>query len=186
MSKLNATVTESLAAISTINENIARLQEEAKAARKNAIEPFLDALAATGEVSLIVIRGSTPGFNDGEPCEHSADMFVNVKSAKDEELYDGDLGFELPDDLVNGLVDEVSYERPSYKKVVNEGALAANMALCREHGHVYEEPSDEIMKSLRAVVFTIAEEENGTDYYVTYVLKDGKFEVNTGHYSCGY
>lgn len=186
MTQLNSVVQSSLAGILGINENIARLQAEAKVARKAAIEPFLEALAASGEVSLIVVRGSTPGFNDGEPCEHSADMFVNVKSAKEEDLHDGDLGFELPEELIEGLADEVSYEKPSYKRVINEGALAANVALCKEHGHVYAEPSAEVMKALRAVIFDTAEEENGTNYYVSYVLKDGKFEVDTGHYDCGY
>ncbi|WP_065091460.1 hypothetical protein [Rhizobium leucaenae] len=186
MTNLNVAVSASLAGILSINENIASLQEEAKAARKAAIEPFLEALAASGEVSLVVVRGHTPGFNDGEPCEHSAEMFVNIKKAKEEDVLDGDFGIDLPEELVEGLVDEVSYERPSYKRIVNEGALAANIALCREHGHVYGEPSAEILKALNAVIFDTVEEENETNYYVTYVLTDGKFEVSTGEYDCGY
>lgn len=186
MTQLNSVVQSSLAGIIGINENIARLQEEAKTARKAAIEPFLAALAASGEVSLIVVRGSTPGFNDGEPCEHSADMFVNIKSAKEEELDEGDLGFELPEELAEGIKQEQTWNRETRSHVVDATALADNIALCREHGHVYAEPSADIMKALTAVIFDTAEEENDTNYFVTYVLKDGKFEVNTGEYDCGY
>lgn len=46
MTTLNAAVDSSLKTIRGINENIAKLQEEAKAARKAAVEPFLEALAA--------------------------------------------------------------------------------------------------------------------------------------------
>jgi hypothetical protein len=186
MTQLNSVVQSSLAGILGINENIARLQEEAKVARKAAIEPFLDALAASGEVSLIVVRGSTPGFNDGEPCEHSADMYVNIKSAVSEDLHDNDLGFELPEELVEGLKKESTWDRVARDYIVDHTAFAANVALCKEHGHVYSEPSADIMKALTAVIFDTAEEENDTNYFVTYVLKDGKFEVTTGEYDCGY
>lgn len=186
MTQLNSVVQSSLAGILSINENIARLQEEAKAARKAAIEPFLSALAESGEVSLIVVRGSTPSFNDGEPCEHSADMFVNIKAATEEELHDNDLGFELPEELVDGLKRERTWNREKRDYDVDATALAANIAICKEYGHVYGEPSAEVMKALRAVIFDVAEEENVTNYFVTYVLKDGKFEVTTGEYDCGY
>ncbi|POO54365.1 hypothetical protein CPJ18_02385 [Agrobacterium rosae] len=186
MTAINEAVTSSVSAIREINENIARLKEEAKAARSAAIDPFLNVIAESGEVSLIVVRGSTPGFNDGEPCEHSADLFVNVKRAKEDELYDGYLGFELPSELIDGLKDEVSYEKPSYRRVINEGALAHNEALCREHGHVYAEPSAEIMSAITDVIFDTVEEENGTNYYVSFVLIEGKFVKFSGEYDCGY
>lgn len=187
MRNLSHAVQSTVAEIASINETIAKLQADAKVARKEAIKPFLEALALSGEVSLIVVRGSTPGFNDGEPCEHSADIFVNVKSAKENDLLDGDkYGFEFPEDVKNALVAEYSYEKPSYKRVVNEGALGKNIELCRSAGHVYEEPSADVMQAIQSVIFDTAEEENGTNYYVSYILNDGKFEVHTGEYDCGY
>jgi len=186
MSEVNAVVADSLASIAAVNENIKRLNEEAKAARQKALEPFLEALAASGQVSIIVVRGYTPGFNDGEPCEHSADVFVNVKSIWSEELYDSGVDAELPEDLVEGLQYEQSYDREAREYVTDEKILAANEALCKEHGHVYLEPSKDIMDAISTLIFETAEEENGTDYYVTYLLKDGKFEVFRGEYDCGY
>lgn len=181
MNSLDATVTESLSAIQGINAEIARLAEEAKAARKKAIEPFLESLAKSGEVSIIVVRGYTPGFNDGEPCEHSADFFVNVKSV----WGDDSVGVDLPSDLIDGLEPEGKWVKDEGYKT-DEAILANNIALCQKHGHVYLEPSAEIMKAISNVIFDTAEEENETNYYVTYLLKDGKFEVHSGHYDCGY
>lgn len=185
MTHLNTAVATGLSAINDINENIARLKEEAKAARQKAIQPFLVALAASGQVSLIVVRGHTPGFNDGEPCEHSADVFVNVKSIIAEDVHDSGVDVDLPDELVEGLGEERTWSR-EHGYVTNAGILEANEALCREHGHVYAEPSPELMTAINTLIFTTAEEENRTNYYVTYQLKDGNFEVSTGEYDCGY
>jgi hypothetical protein len=186
MTSLNTAVETSLAGIRDISANIARLTEEAKTARKAAIEPFLDALAASGEVSLIVVYGYTPGFNDGEPCEHSGDFFVNIQHAADEDMLDRDFELDLPDELTGGLRKERSWNSAKRDYVIDAGAAEGNAALCREHGHVYAKPSPPIMKAISDVIFDAAEEENGTNYFVTYVLKDGKFGVNSGEYDCGY
>lgn len=170
MTVLSGVVAESLSKIAVINERITKLAEEAKAARLAALEPFLDVLAASGEVSLIVIYGYTPGFNDGEPCTHSADFLVNVRDVFGEDWHDRrDIG--LPEELIEGL---------------DWGNETRNAELAKEHGHVYAKPSQEIIDAISSVVFDTVEEENGTDYYVAYVLKDGKFEKFEGHYDCGY
>ncbi|MGV1754758.1 hypothetical protein [Agrobacterium sp. CG674] len=168
MTAINTAVAGSLASILAINENITKLQEEAKAAREAALEPFLAALAESGEVSLIVVYGSTPGFNDGEPCTHSYDYFVNVEQARDEDCFDR--GFDL-DDLEELLTDEDGC-------ITEESTKAA--------GHVYGAPSKEIKTAIGQLIVETVDEEEGTDYYVTYVLKDGKFEKNSGEYDCGY
>lgn len=168
---LNAATETSLANIRNIGLDIARLTQEAKEARKAAIEPFLDALAASGEVSLIVIYGYTPGFNDGEPCTHSGDYLVNILDLQESCDLDNDkFNLELPEELVEGLMN-------------NRGDDAA---LCAKHGHVHKHPSADIMDAIANVVFETAEEEHGTNYYVAYVLKDGKFLMNSGEYDCDY
>lgn len=186
MTTLNAVVENSLSTIRAIDANIVRLRDEAKAARQNAIQPFLEALAASGEVSLIVVYGYTPGFNDGEPCEHSADHFVNVEQCFREEMFDRGVGLGDLEELGAGLKHERQWNGAKRGYDINLNALQENLDLCKAHGHVWAEPSTEIMTAIRDVIFETAEEENGTDYYVAYILKDGKFEVKSGEYECGY
>lgn len=187
MTTLNAVVENSLSNIRGINANIVRLQEEAKAARQAAIEPFLEALAASGTVSLIVVWGYTPGFNDGEPCEHSYSYAVNIQDAKSEDLFErGSMGLGDLEELGGGLKSERQWSsaKGGYEEFPN--AIADNIALCEAHGHIWAKPDAEIMRAINEVIIQTAEEENGTDYYVSYILKDGKFEVVRGDYDCGY
>lgn len=158
----------------TIGAEVAELQRKAKEARKAALEPFLDELAKSGTVSIITIRGYTPGFNDGEPCEHGADFWVNIKRHAEDEI---DQNEDL-EEIFEAL--QGSAWRPT------EEDKAANRAICAEHGHVYDEPSKEIMDAIEAVIFDSIEEDYGTDYYVTFTLKDGKFVREEGDYDCGY
>lgn len=185
---LNDAVEKSLSTIREIDEKVAKLQEEAKLARQAAFEPFLESLAASGEVSLIVIYGYTPGFNDGEPCEHSGDFFVNIAQAKSDDCFERGIdaleGEEF--EWIEQLQKESSYNYATRSYDINTGAMAHNEKLCAEHGHVYKAPSDEIIKAINDVIFETCEEENGTDYYVVYILKDGKFERHSGAYDCGY
>ncbi|MEZ2132519.1 MULTISPECIES: hypothetical protein [unclassified Sinorhizobium] len=186
MSQLSETVAGSLKAIRDINDNIERLRKEAKAARAAAIEPFLESLAATGEVSLIVVYGYTPGFNDGEPCVHSSSWHVNIEGAQDDDLFDLDLDLDLPEEITKGLKPDRSWDSAKSDYVTNVNARAENIALCRKHGHMFLKPSDTIMKAISDVIYDTIEEEKGTNYYVTYTLKDGKFEKSEGYYYCGY
>lgn len=186
MTHLSETVGSSLDAIRGINAKIAALREEAKSERQKALEPFLAALAASGEVSLIVVRGYTPGFNDGEPCEHSADFWVNVKECMSNDAHEDRFGFELSDEIVDGIESEDTYDREARRYVTNPAILKNNIDLCAKHGHVYQEPSKQITDAIRELILATAENENSTNYYVSYVLTDGKFEINTGEYDCGY
>lgn len=167
-------VKEVLINLKKIGNEVVELQRQAKEARKAALEPFLDALAASGQVSIITVRGSTPGFNDGEPCEHSADVWVNIKNhAYDEVDESGNL-----EDVFEELVGSI------YR--LTEAEEAENVAICAKHGHVFGLPDDEIMQAIHAVIFDSIEEDFGTDYYVTFTLKDGKFVREEGDYDCGY
>lgn len=178
MSAALATVAPTLAALSAINAEIFALKEAARAKRKEAVEPFLEALAKTGEVSVIVIRGYTPGFNDGEPCEHSASFWVNLEQLHGEDMLEyGDYDLAIGDEVVEQLTH-------NYHAI--PGVDAKNVEVAASIGHVWEAPSADTMRAIEEVLFDTAEEENGTDYYVTYLLKDGKFVVTSGDYDCGY
>jgi hypothetical protein len=167
-------IQDTLNNLRTIGAEVVELQRKAKEARKAALEPFLEALAASGEVSIITIRGYTPGFNDGEPCEHGADFWVNVNQHWSDEV-------DMTGDLEN-IFDALqgSTWRPT------EEDKAANRAACAELCHVYDAPSVEILEAIQAVIYDSIEEDFGTNYYVAFVLKDGKFERHEGDYDCGY
>jgi hypothetical protein len=187
MTAITEIATASMSEVSRIGAEIVALQEEAKRKRQEAMKPFLEALAASGAVSIIVIKGYTPGFNDGEPCEHSADFYVNVEQIMDNDLHeDGDLGFELPEEILDGIQTDDAWNSTTRTYEEIPEAAEHNRALCRAHGHVYSPPGEEVMKAISALIFETAEEDYNTDYYITYVLKDGKFEVTNGDYDCGY
>ena len=186
MTAINSLVGSTLADILAINTEVEALLASAKTKRQAAVQPFLDALAASGEVSIIAIRGYTPGFNDGEPCTHSAEFYVNVKAIIGDEVLEslGD-GLELGD-WTEDIEAEEGWDTGYKKRVFDQAKLDANIQLCKDHGHVYLEPSRDVMSAIDTLLFTNAEEEFGTDYYVVYILKDGKFERTDGEYSAGY
>lgn len=173
-------IQDTLNNLKQIGNEVQELQRKAKEARKAALEPFLEALAASGEVSIITVRGSTPAFNDGEPCEHSADFWVNVQQHIENDV---DMTSDLEDIEVE---DYQTWDREQRQYRDIPGAIERNTAACAEHGHIYDKPSDEIMQAISAVIFDSIEEDFGTDYYVTFILKDGKFVRDEGDYDCGY
>ena len=158
------------------------LQRTAKEARKAALQPFLDELAKSGTVSIITLRGYTPGFNDGEPCEHSADFWVNVAQHWGDDV---DETHELGK-IFEKLQNTYEWDRENRRRVDLPEAIEANRKLCAEHGHVYDAPSSEIVGAIEAVIFNSIEEDYSTNYYVTFMLKDGKFVRDEGDYDCGY
>jgi hypothetical protein len=175
-------IQETLNNLKTIGNEVIELQRKAKEARKAALEPFLEALAASGEVSIITVRGSTPSFNDGEPCEHGADFWVNVKQHAADEI---DMNDDL-EELFEELQDYRVYNRETRQYDEIPGAIDTNRALCAAKGHVYDTPSKEIMDAISAVIFDSIEEDYGTNYFVTFTLEDGKFKRYEGEYDCGY
>jgi len=175
-------VAETLINLRTIGAEVAELQRKAKEARKAALEPFLAELAKSGEVSIITVRGYTPSFNDGEPCEHGSDFWVNIGQHWGDEV---DMTSDL-EEIFEGLQKTYVYERPSYTRIDIPEAIEANRKLCAVHGHVFDTPSDEIMQAISAVIYDSIEEDFGTNYYVTFILKDGMFERYEGDYDAGY
>lgn len=180
--------------LTAIAAEMTALQERAKAARKEALEPFLAALAASGLVSVIVVRGYTPSFNDGEPCEHSADFYVNVDQLFQDDLLESDdygLGSLVEDehDEADGEWFKRSYRyehvNGAYTRVDIPDALEHNTALAAKHGHVWAAPDAEVLKAIGELIFNTEEEDNGTNYYATYILEDGKFVRREGGYDCG-
>lgn len=179
-------VSTTLDSLERIGEEMQRLNERMRAERKAALQPFLDALAASGEVSVIAITGYTPAFNDGEPCTHTAEYYVNVKECFEQDLLRPDVIPGLPDEICDGLKPVGGYDSRLCRWVDYPEAEEENAELCRKFGHVYAPPSREIDAAIRDLVFAAAEDEHTTNYCVSYILKDGKFEEHSGSYDCGY
>lgn len=175
-------IQETMTNLKKIGDEVAELQRKAKEARKAALEPFLDELARSGTVSIITVRGYTPGFNDGEPCEHSANFWVNVVQHWDDEV---DETYELGE-IFEELQNTHKWDRENRRRVDLPEAIEANRKLCAEHGHIFDAPSKEIIDAISAVIFDSIEEDYSTNYYVTFTLKDGKFVREEGDYDCGY
>lgn len=172
---LSDVVAKSLEEISAIDDHIAALAEQAKQARLDAMKPFLDVLAKSGLVSIITVRGSTPGFNDGEPCEHSYETYVNIADHADDEI-----DTKYIDDA------EDFYGTLESRHASTEGFRERNREKCAAIGHVYDRPEKKVMDAIETLITETVDADNGTDYQVTYVLKDGAFEVHTDDYDCGY
>lgn len=175
-------IQDTLNNLKTIGNEVVELQRKAKEARKAALEPFLEALAKSGEVSIITVRGYTPSFNDGEPCEHSADFWVNLEQHYGDEIdMTGDV-----EEIWDEFQHTYNWNNQTRQRDYIPEAIEHNRKLCAEHGHVYLPPSDEIIQAIKAVIFDSIEEDNGTNYYVSFVLKDGKFVREEGEYDPGY
>ena len=87
--------------LSIIESDVTSAIEAAFKRRDEAVDTVLDLIAKSGEVSVIGIRASTPGFNDGEPCENMTTVYIGLKDMVDEEVLSF-FGDDLPD-----FVDEV-------------------------------------------------------------------------------
>lgn len=172
---LSDVVAKSLTEISAIGDNIAALAEQAKQARLDAMKPFLDVLAKSGLVSIITVRGSTPGFNDGEPCEHSYETFVNIADHANE---------EIDTKYIKDAKD--FYGTLESKYTDEEGWEERNRVKCAAIGHIYDQPEKKVVDAIETLITETVDNDNGTDYQVTCVLKDGAFEVHTDSYDCGY
>lgn len=176
-------IQETLNNLAEIGNQVIDLQKKAKEARKAALEPFLTALAASGEVSIITVRGSTPSFNDGEPCEHSADFYVNIEQHWGDEV---DMTGDLEEQIFEELMEYQHWNSQKREYDISEEGLLINREVCERHGHVFHKPSAEIIQAIDAVIFDSIEEDYGTNYYVTFILKDGKFVREEGEYDPGY
>lgn len=180
MHDLEPIVGDALIRLGAISAEAQGNSQGTKIARAEALEPFLTTLAASGEVSIIVVRAYTP-WQEDEP-QHVADFFVNVKEIIAEGIEDDNCGLELPAELISRLQAEDRWSQELRRMVDTPGAHDANVELCASNGHVYDPPSESVRAAIEKLIFETAEMEEETDYFVSYVLKEGRFEVRRGPY----
>ena len=189
--------------MSTIKAAIADVKEKEAALLKTlseAVTPVLDAIAATGEADMIYIYGYTPGFNDGDPCEHGTTVLVNLGELFGEEKTEeyfvaGE--FDLESEEIAELLEEleaIPYVS-RYSDNVTEEQLAAYDAaknvvhdkLSKAIGIRWESPADaDIETAIETIVVPALDREFGTNYQVLYRLKDGAFVRSDDEYECGW
>lgn len=158
--------------ISQIRAHVAEAAAAAALAMHNARMPLLEAIAESGEVGIFVYRGYTPGFNDGEPCEHSFDWYVNLKEIQYDETLN--YGFE-------GLPEEIS----ALAEMLEEQEYLSLEEISERLQLPINKPSDEIYQGCTLLADLLDEEHNTNEWHI-YLFRDGKFVEFTGEYDCGY
>lgn len=133
---------------------------------KTALDSLLKALAESDDISLIAVIGSTPGFNDGEPCTHSADYYVN-----------GDIVEAVSQ--VPELFEVAGIEIDDPHEVTTE---------LERLGFQMADPANdkELYRAIDAAVIPALDQEFGTNYAVLYVFRDGMYSRYHTDYDCGY
>lgn len=162
--KINQVVNGTISELLSIQQRVDELLQQAEQLRAAALQPLLQWLAESKTVSLITVRGYTPSFNDGEPCEHTSDCYINVRQHVYEEI-----PFPSSESIEEELLEDYLYT-PSTE------ALQHNASVCEKHKHVYDLPPQEIISAIHNVIYESIEKQYSTNYIVQFVLRDGRFE----------
>lgn len=145
-----------------IQESI-RLIDEAAAvyekAVQDAMEPGLKYIAEKygNDLGIITILGWTPGFNDGEPCEHTTDHMFGYS-----ELCNYGLEYLIDDWLEDNedLAEELKEKRVKVQTEVSE--------------------------FVSKVLDPLFEKKHGTDYRIHIIFENGTYRIEEAEYDCGY
>ena len=135
-----------------------QIQENGKEFIQNL---FQDVFDQNPGLNFVMIRGWTPGFNDGEPCTHSQETFVGriswgcYQDFSDYELYDE---FEVEFDEGDNVVSHINSE-------------------CKTLDQVYEQ-----LEAYSEIIERVFD----TNFEIQAKLVDGKVVVTEDEYDCGY
>lgn len=140
---------------------LAKLKEEESKNFKSFLkELFLE----YPEVKRLIWEGYTPSFNDGDPCTHSEELYINWTERELDDSYD----YEDEDE-----------ERGRLQFYWNE--------ILNFEG---EAPPEEVAidSDLRQILynFNYVEDNYNTDYIVQFYMKDGEVVEKYEYYDCGY
>lgn len=158
----------------SLKKEIIAKREEFAEYKKNTyteknLKLILEEMFTKYKLDILVFRGYTPGFNDGDPCEHSTDWF------DDEEM------FYYIDGAEDGDFDD--YEDHSYKFDF------ANLEKVNEYVNAMSYGTEERneFNTYGSVIVDIMDELQGTDYkYIIYVNKEDQIIIEHEEYYCGY
>lgn len=160
--------------LKTLINETKKLNEEYNNKLADLSKSIVEELANTG-ISTIYIYGYTPGFNDGDPCEHTTDFYVNVERVWLNEL-DGVRminRYALPKGV--SLDDDDCDNEEEAQKIVESAGVQ------------WQDPRDgDVNWAIGNVLIPMLDKEFETDYQVLFVIKDGKVERYHEDYNCGY
>ena len=130
-------------------------------ALKEAVDPTLKHIAEYygDKLDIITLVGSTPGFNDGEPCEHSSDWGVGYSFLTDYGL----------EDLMEDWFDEEDQEE-----------------LVEELLEKQVEVPEEVKSFIGQVLDPFFEEKLDTNYRAHIIFENGTYRIEEEDYDCGY
>jgi hypothetical protein len=177
--------------IATTLQEISNAKQEYERLMQQAVEPVLKAIAESGQVSHLVVIGFLPGFNDGEPCEHTVNSYVNIQEMISEELFDRGISVlnEVFDEDFIEKMDDVGYI-PTYRELNEEEKTFLQTAeqICEEKGALFERCSDKaILNAIDAIIVPYLDSVHQTNYQVAFVFnKDGTYKKFVDDYDCGY
>lgn len=153
---------EFLNKIKETTKQIAEAQEAYKNAVKDAVEPTLDHIAKEygDKIDLITILGYTPGFNDGDPCEHGSDYGFGFE-------WLANYGLE---DVVEDLVEDEEDVEQKIEELMSKEVVVP----------------EELKNFVGQVLDPFYKEKHETDYIVYIFFENGTYRIVEDEYDCGY
>lgn len=62
-----------------IKQQCEEFEARIEAEREKFLKELLEELNNNENIKFFMIKGWTPSFNDGEPCEHTTDVYIGLK-----------------------------------------------------------------------------------------------------------
>lgn len=129
---------------------------------------ILKGLFKEAELDVLFFIGYTPGFNDGDPCEHSSYTVTDS-----EEIYENESMYDITD---------YDYEDHKYKAEIQSESFIINKTY---NSKSYEERA--VHREELDLVNFIFDKLYHTNYQVeVYINKDDEIVVDQSEYYCGY
>lgn len=129
---------------------------------------ILKGLFKEADLDILLFIGYTPGFNDGDPCEHSSYTVTDS-----EEIYENESMYDITD---------YDYEDHKYKAEIQSESFIINKTY---NSKSYEERV--VHREELDLVNFIFDKLYHTNYQVeVYINKDDEIVVEQSEYYCGY
>lgn len=137
--------------------------------KKVLLNSVCDELKKISGMNKIVVKGYTPGFNDGEPCTHSSETYYNKRY---------DFG-ELAEYEIYGLAEFLNAPRNFIDEELYEWEEINNV-------NTYSDEDEEKVQELCNILDYIIEQIYDTNYIVFVDLTLDEDFIKVEDYDCGY
>lgn len=159
-----------------VTNKIKELEAQYKKAVNDAAAEVTAEILKSG-IPFIVILGWTPGFNDGEPCEHSTDYMYSFDQLEDHGI---ELDF-LSDDVQEELNDVPAWRAPQEVKDAYDSDFN------KISGYDFRIRNKDVESAIDNVLIPAFDNAYGTNYKITiWRDSDGVVHLEQDDYECGY